>query len=393
MSTKDIPLEALRGLAAIVVLAHHCLAAASPNIAFDDIARPIHGQPWYVFINGSGAVNLFFVLSGYVLTRRCLLTGDTDIILRGAVKRWPRLLGPVLVSCLFSWLLFATGAYHFMEAGETIHSTWVPNLTITQLYSHGTISDALSQGVFTFFWGTTSFNPVLWTMQPEFLGSMIAFSLALFLCKLPRSNPIPAMILLAIVALTCHIHYARLMAFPLGVALAYFLPRRQQLPLFVSLPALGIGLYLLGYLRFNIGIYYPLSASQIFETHPIYVNTIGAVLLLIAVETSQPIRRALSIRGMPFVGELSFPLYLIHLPVICSLGATIMIAMAGSSLMPPATIIASAAASVALAIPLLLFNRWWLALVNRTTSVVLLPNNALKEVEIETVLRESSGTL
>src|ERR1700728_2842757 len=108
ISKKDLPLEALRGLAAIAVLLWHSMLGFFPQWSgiFPDRWPPeaaLSGQVWYGLIYGTAAVTLFFVLSGFVLTRRFLMNGDQQIILRGAIKRWPRLAGPVLVTVLASW--------------------------------------------------------------------------------------------------------------------------------------------------------------------------------------------------------------------------------------------------------------------------------------------------
>src|SRR5664279_4638072 len=41
-------------------------------------------------VNGSAAVVVFFVLSGFVLTYRAIESKDTALLWLGAAKRWPR---------------------------------------------------------------------------------------------------------------------------------------------------------------------------------------------------------------------------------------------------------------------------------------------------------------
>lgn len=54
-------LEAMRGIAAIIVVGDHlALTFSERSIWF--------AAPWYILINGGAAVLFFFVLSGYVLT-------------------------------------------------------------------------------------------------------------------------------------------------------------------------------------------------------------------------------------------------------------------------------------------------------------------------------------
>jgi peptidoglycan/LPS O-acetylase OafA/YrhL len=59
---KDIPLEALRGLAAVVVVFFHCILAFYPQWIEQpgfDPSLSMKGQWWFVLVNGPGAVNLF----------------------------------------------------------------------------------------------------------------------------------------------------------------------------------------------------------------------------------------------------------------------------------------------------------------------------------------------
>ena len=53
----------------------------------------------------------------------------------------------------------------------------------------------------------------------------------------------------------------------------------------------------------------------------VYVNIVGAVTLLLALETSPAFHSLLSARWGAFLGELSFPLYLVHVPFLVRWGA------------------------------------------------------------------------
>src|SRR5262245_45346755 len=97
-------LETLRGLAALIVFAYHTTAAFDePAIRMGVGGQHWFGSPLFVLVNGGAAILLFFVLSGYVLTIGALRTANLQPILLGAIKRWPRLAGPVLLAVLFSW--------------------------------------------------------------------------------------------------------------------------------------------------------------------------------------------------------------------------------------------------------------------------------------------------
>src|SRR5580692_8294430 len=87
-SSRDLPLEALRGLAALVVVVWHFFLGLDPAV----LSLPgLRGTPFFAFVHGSAAVGVFFVLSGYVLTRRYFETGQKRVLVIGALKRWFRL--------------------------------------------------------------------------------------------------------------------------------------------------------------------------------------------------------------------------------------------------------------------------------------------------------------
>ena len=86
--------------------------------------KSARSQFWFVAVHGAGAVAFFFVLSGFVLTRLSLTTGRTDILVRGLIKRWPRLAGPALIAVLGSWLLFAVDGYFYAPAAALSGSSW-----------------------------------------------------------------------------------------------------------------------------------------------------------------------------------------------------------------------------------------------------------------------------
>jgi peptidoglycan/LPS O-acetylase OafA/YrhL len=151
---KGSHLEAMRGIAALIVVASHLVRAFSSH----QLSEIWVGKPWFVFINGEAAVTFFFVLSGYVLTLRPLRSGDPLATVRGVIKRWPRLAGPVLVATVLSCLLWNLGAYHHLEAAAITGSQWLATFA-TGFPSETAVSDmsliaAIEQGTWrTFIYG------------------------------------------------------------------------------------------------------------------------------------------------------------------------------------------------------------------------------------------------
>lgn len=365
-SDRDVSLEACRGIAAIVVLLWHTMLAFFPNrsgiFPEHDPAKSIAGEFWFGVVHGTAAVTFFFVLSGFVLTRSFFANHDETSILRGAFKRWPRLAGPVTLVTVFSWLLFAMGLYRFEGAARITNSPWLAQFAYTSWPFKPDLWDAFAQGAFlTFFRGDASYNSSLWTMRYEFIGSFIAFGLALLLHPIHRDKPWLTAAFLIVIGLIGHLVSPYYVAFPLGVGLAAFLPREKRfMPAWLTVIALAASVYLLGYTGGGgdfalLAKILPLGAAP-------YVHMISAALIIVTALNSGAMRRVLSGRWARAIGELSFPLYLIHVPVICSLGSIAMVV--ANRLIPPPypNIVATAVTIVAAflcAVPLVLFDRWW----------------------------------
>lgn len=360
---KKIPLEAVRGVAALVVVVWHIGSGFFPSSIGN-----WQGSPIFVFMNGPAAVALFFVLSGYVLTRRYFELGDNRILLKGAVKRWPRLMGPVLLVVLASYLLFKLDLYQFEQAGAASGSPWL--IKFASAYDNKPpilLWDALRQGAFlTFFRGDSYYDSSIWTMHPEFIGSFIAFGLAPILFEGRKSSLLLTIGLISIATvLARHANlYANLASFPIGVGLAVLLPRGMTIPRSLAYPALLTALYFLGFSGSATGIYAPFH--PFLARHSSDIQIVGAAIVIAVIETFPPVRKVLSGRISQFLGDLSFPIYLVHVLVICSIGSAIYL-WAGAFPAAFAAFIFSIVASL----PLVAFSHWWLKHVNAATVLII----------------------
>ncbi len=359
--TKDVPLEGVRGLAAIVVVFSHTATAFAPRL------DAIQDTPFNLLINGDAAVIIFFVLSGYVLTRQYFVTGKPIVILRGMLKRWPRLMGPVLAAALASWLLFVLGAYHFQQAAALSGSDWLSRFGNAPDYPfEPSLRGAVSEGALLTFIrrGSFNYNTALWTMRIEFAGSMLSFGLALLLVRLRPLN-VWLTVLASVAALVlCRYMDQYYCAFIAGVLLARGTKSGVRIQAAVAFPMLAAALFLLGYEAQGDGVYHLLHLTRV---GAVYILTAAASLAIGLVLSSPRLHRLMDNRYMAFVGELSFPLYLVHMLVICSIGSLVLV-LTGS---PAAAALTVMAGSVVSAMPIMWFNRMWVRGVNASVDSVL----------------------
>jgi peptidoglycan/LPS O-acetylase OafA/YrhL len=289
----------------------------------------LFGSPLMATMNGGAAVVLFFVLSGFVLPLRYFASGHTDIIVMAAAKRWMRLVMLVLVATLFSYALFRLNLYRYREAGALTSSTWLATFAGSDGQFTPTLFLALAEGaLLTFTRNVCHFDVALWTMYHEFLGSFVTLGLAI---ALHRSGAALAAWFILGATVTVLFTDARLISFIAGTAMAHIATRRRiHASSGVAIASVAIGVYLFGYAGEDRGIYRAMSLVRFsgpYGDNLIFVHTVSAVMVLYAVIGCEDFRHALSGHGFRMLGRLSFPVYVIHAPIIFSLGSYLFIVL------------------------------------------------------------------
>jgi peptidoglycan/LPS O-acetylase OafA/YrhL len=137
-----------------------------------------------VILNAAGfAVQIFFVLSGVVLSFGFMRSGDINDLGSLAVKRIPRLAIPCLFSTTIVYILLKNNLMynHAAAAVQQGGNTW-----LSEHYTfESAFQDMLRALPESFITGVNSYNAVLWTMRWELLGSyfIIIFIIVLYPLK------------------------------------------------------------------------------------------------------------------------------------------------------------------------------------------------------------------
>lgn len=275
-------------------------------------------------------------------------------------------------------LLVWSGLFWNVQAAELSHSPWLPNWFGTSPYKALPPLAAIDEGLIgTFFKSRTYFNGNLWTMSYELFGSFLSFALALVVVDLRRPKVSLALTaILFVIVLSWSPYYAHFVA-GVGMAQLYAL-RGERLPRLRIGWIVGAGLAAFLLFGFRgaiaagdrpVGFYAALrflpkiTASEL----QVLLHTVSALLILCLVMSSPFCRRTLGGRLGAWLGRLSFPIYLTHLVVICSVGSLAFVRLSGYMPHAPAvglSIAATVAVSFAVSYPVMVFDLWWVRQVN-----------------------------
>ena len=338
-------LDTLRGYALIQVLLSTWLAAFCPGtvppvpLDSDKITMILLA----IASDGYAGICLFLCVTGYVLT--WTYAPQPIPVPRLLLARTIRLVIPSLVALLFAAViaLFFANATH--QAGNWNGSDLLRALYPSPPTAHALAKDAAA-AMLTGYNGSSivadfvttwlhirlplveSVNPALWTLSLQLLGS----ALVIYLIAAAQIGTLAWFGLAALVV--AGVLTTPLIGMFIGHKLALLALRRSDaMPIALSLPLFLAGGYLI-LVPFD-GLapdfealiaalpYYRFTAAP----HITHLSKIaGTSLAFIAVMTSPPLQRFLTISTVSWLGRFSFPIYLVHIPVICGLVPAVLIA-------------------------------------------------------------------
>ncbi|KAH6856093.1 acyltransferase 3 [Chaetomium sp. MPI-CAGE-AT-0009] len=344
-------LDGLRGFAAFLVYIHHhqLWAHGLPGaVAFESGFG--HGDKFYFasfffvrnfFTGGHMAVAVFFVISGYVLSMKPLSlihAGEHlklfDNLASAFFRRWFRLYIPIIVTTfvyVMSWHVFGiwtAQAEAKGTVGEELWNWYVEFKNFSFLFKEG--------------WPWMEANSHLWSIALEMRGSVVTYMACMALARATHKARLLCLFGLSVYFLYvvdgyyCALFMAGMLQCDLDLLAkkdGYFprwLRRLEPYKTFIYYHAFVIGMYLGGVpsltreltdLRGSKGWYYLsfLKPQAVFDYKWFYLFLAGNMIVA-CIPRIPWLRRFFESRFCQFLGRVSFALYLVHGPILGTLG-------------------------------------------------------------------------
>lgn len=355
-TNKIAYLEGIRGTAAMLVALHHFLLAFySP--ASNSTGSPVNehlgsfelaytGSPLSVITNGNFMVTLFFVLSGFVLSRSYFRNNQIEILVSSAFRRFIRLYIPVAFTLIIAFIALRSSFWFGTQAAEINHSRWLFAVSQRDTSFKTFISALLYK---TMFFGDNTYVNTIWSMAIEFYGSMLVFSV-LALTHNTKAKWVILVIVSIIAWFLFNVYY---IAFTIGISLNYL----EQIPFekiryrrIMAYAFVITGLITGGFpsriLNYDKDTVYSISsppelitnsvsiqqgfykfAPDVLYNNPETVHIFGAALLITGILLSASFQKFFSRKFFIFLGDISFSAYLLHPLVICIFSCPVFLAL------------------------------------------------------------------
>jgi peptidoglycan/LPS O-acetylase OafA/YrhL len=376
---KLVPLEGLRGIAAAIVVLYHLVL----GFTHKGVGVVPHGHGfWDVLVqfglgmlNGGAAVAVFFVLSGFILSLPFANDRRISRVLVAMLKRWPRLAALTTIACLFAWALIWASTHEYKHAAAAIGSGWMATHGNAPLTGHRlSFLGALKEGLFNaFLYGDVHFDSPLWTMRIELFCSFAIFLAAPVLFAIQSWTLRLALIFVVMVLCGGVYPVTYFSDFLIGTIVA-MLYAEDRMPVFSNWQAAVVGLVAIYLFSFTyeqkLLIHAPIKAIMPSGDTSHFVWDGGAVLMILVLLGNPVLRRVFSKTWAVWLGLLSFPIYLLHGPIMLSAGAAAFNGTADGLGQTGGVVVAvaiSLALTLACAVPLVWVDKAWTKVLNRVT--------------------------
>lgn len=314
-------LDGLKVLACLSIFNFHFINFFYPG-AYSLLPEHFHTQaleyifgstPLNIIAGGKFGVRIFMTLSGFFVGYRFFLTGEKKSLKTGVIKKYFRLILPIVLVNVLIFVLMSLGAYKNHDAsllaGSEIfvgnYNTFAPNFFA-----------ALKEAFWgCFVTGENQYNGPLWFIYYEFFGTLL---IAAILSLLGESRA------RYIVYAVCAVLFIRsdFLPFVLGTVvcdLTYQTPawlerlsKQKWLMWLTLMLALFLGSFP------PIGERMEGTLYQFFPLKIILFYNIGAAMLVYALLHLSGPAKVLSIKPFTWFNRYTYGFYLIHFAVLCT---------------------------------------------------------------------------
>lgn len=330
--------DGFRGIAAMFVVLCHLSMVFFQQFFYIEQASTTLQKIWIksplnIINNGDFSVQYFFVLSGFMITRKIYLTCK-----RGQYKMsspfatYKKLLMITVPSILFSFFLMKMGGMKHIELSKLSgifpaayeYNNFKPNFF-----------EALFESVILVFFKSSKYVGPLWSIKIEFIGSILISAFAFYDNTINETGKKKYYYLIgSAVFLPLHYYISSFFLGAFVFDVIYNMEvehtvidrviRKAMSNKYVNVVVWIVGLYLACINTSCTGMWSVFTVLQ--NVNPV-VRAVGIAICIMQLYRSKKIQKLLSGRVIMKLGKLSPYIYAIHWPIILSLGAYVYIAI------------------------------------------------------------------
>lgn len=296
----------LKGIACVFIMIGHFLGLYKfseqflPSIPFLDVVLDSKAS---FLIDEGYWLYLFFYISGYLISKASVKSAS-EIVVK-SINRFLRLAFPILFSYLIIYLIYTTIGFYNNQTASLFQGSWFQTFYLEQ-YS---IMHVLKSPTDVLLSGNCAMNAPYWVLKEMFAASVIIYVLKYFYSILSKKNEALCFFILIIIT------FAFMIISPIITACL--------IGMLISLYEEVDGILKKSY--FSFGAILVAMTQYLFSGT--YVFNLFFVFLILFVPRSKIFNCVLTWKPVQFLGKVSWGIYSFHWPLMCSLGAMLIIAL------------------------------------------------------------------
>ena len=315
-------LDGLRGMAAFVVFLFHAVMMAPSNSrVFHVLTNPFIRPFW----DGPGAVMLFFVLSGFVLTlpyaaKRARKIEPVPFLIRRIARLYPAYWAALTLALILRFFVFNPSGLSGLSPWINLH--WSQPVAWSSIVSHAFM---ISPGI-----QVNDIDPVIWSLIIEMKISLV-FPLLIVLVTRTSLVLYALVAIGASIALTTPLHFVThsssswsraaimLPAFLLGSYLARY---RSELVAWLRTSRwIRVLVAIAGTALYSIVWITPIDKQSLAR----WGCALGSGAFILLFLASPRLEMLGTARPIRFVGKVSYSFYMVHVPILLTVASLLFV--------------------------------------------------------------------
>lgn len=271
--------------------------------------------PLNLIMGGKFGVRIFMTISGFFVGYRFFTTGNEKSLTNGAVKKYFRLIFPIILVNIAIYFLMLSGCFKNAEASAISgcavffgnYNQFSPNLM-----------DALKEAIVgCFITGANQYNGPLWFIYYEFFGTLLVAGILSLFGKYKSRYVVYVITSVLVIrsdflpfllgCVVCDLTYS-------NIKWVKKLTEQKWLMWIVLVLGVFLGSFP------PIGERYEGTIYQFFPAKVLLFYILGASMVLFALLHLEAPRKILGNKAFIWFNKSSYGFYLLHFPVLCTLG-------------------------------------------------------------------------
>lgn len=318
-------IDGLKGIACLGVFLTHFfgifyLWVERSDLNLSPICVWLLDYPFKILINGNFMVALFCIISGYLVARKDIMS--LKELFRAIVSRYLRLAVPVFGCCLYVFLSQTIVGFYNQEVGSFLNNTWLKGYYVNSINFREVIAISFWR---LWLYSDSYINGPFWMMKSLFISSILILTAQYMLNRFPKIR-VFLILAMGLVALKTPIYFG-------CISGMLFVNNLEA----VHTAATTTGKRVIGNIggegRLHSGrfIYILLMVLSLTVVWIIpqwggineYLIVVCAWLCILAIMKLKFLQQILSLNVFLRLGGISFAIYGLHWPIMCSLGLKI----------------------------------------------------------------------